>query len=177
MVRPPARPARPTPSSCSPLWRGAAWCCTADRSGRALLSGLVYSLIAPYTHRSVHAIPTGSKTSLRRSRWRGQATGQWPALGTFGGTVSGIGGSRCSTAKSRRWSCSVRWGCDAIGPCGTRLQGVWSTRRSFGTCRRQRGEVSAGSGVIGPASPSACRRIQSPHKGPHLKLPGAGPFS
>src|SRR6476620_8190218 len=59
--------------------RGAAWCCTADRSGRALLSGLVYSLIAPYTHRSGHAIPTGSKTSLRRSRRRGQATGQWPA--------------------------------------------------------------------------------------------------
>lgn len=43
------------------------------------MSGLVYSLIAPYTHRSVHAIPTGSKTSLRRSRRRGQATGQWPA--------------------------------------------------------------------------------------------------
>jgi len=31
-----------------------------------------------------------------------------------------------------------------------------------------------GSGVIGPASPSACRRIQSPHKAPHLKLLGAG---
>ena len=41
---------------------------------------------------------------------------------------------------------------------------MWSTRRSGGTCRRQRGEVSAGSGVIGPASPSACRRIQSPHR-------------
>jgi len=38
-------------------------------------------------------------------------------LGTFGGPVSGIGGSRCSTAKPRRWSCWVRWGCDAIGPC------------------------------------------------------------
>src|SRR6476659_3601990 len=59
--------------------RGAAWCCTADRSGRALLSGLVYSLIAPYTHRSGHAIPTGSKTSLRRSRRaRRQGSGQPP---------------------------------------------------------------------------------------------------
>jgi len=38
-------------------------------------------------------------------------------LGTFGGPVSRIGGSRCSTAKPRRWSCWVRWGCDAIGPC------------------------------------------------------------
>ena len=33
-----------------------------------------------------------------------------------------------------------------------------------------------GSVVIGPASPSAYRRIQSPHKAPHLKLLGAGLF-
>ena len=56
------------------------------------MSGLVYSLIAPYTHRSVHAIPTGSKTLLRRSRRRGQATGQWPAASAPSGQSLGSAG-------------------------------------------------------------------------------------
>ena len=48
----------------------------------------------------------------------------WPAdtgcvtsrLGTFGGTVAGIAGSRCSTARPRRCSRSDRPGCGATGP-------------------------------------------------------------
>ena len=129
------------------------------------MSGLVYSLIAPYTHRSGHAIPTGSKTSLRRSRRRGQATGQWPAASAPSAGQSlgsaGRGARRRRLGADRAGSGTAE---TQSGRGATRLQGVWSTRRSGGTCRRQRGEVSAGSGVIGPASPSACRRIQSPHR-------------
>src|SRR6476659_9133651 len=117
-------PIRPTTTHPVRLARcGGAWCCTADRSGRALLSGLVYSLIAPYPHRSVHAIPTGSKVIAPIAPGWPDDRAVASRLGTFGGTVSGIGGSRCSTATPRRWSCWVRWGCDAIGPCGNEVAG------------------------------------------------------
>src|SRR5258708_24426653 len=55
-------PIRPTTTHPVRLTRrGAAWCCTADRSGRALLSGLVYSLIAPHSSRDdlIHHFAAG----------------------------------------------------------------------------------------------------------------------
>jgi hypothetical protein len=97
-------------------------------------------------------------------------------LGTFGGTVSGSAGRRCSTAKPRRWSSWVRWGCDAIGPCGNEVAGSVvnapfrrhlsaPTRCGIGGVGRHRAGLSVGvpPDTIAPQAP-------------HLKLLGAGPF-